>query len=182
MTPDVDAASETATYPMAPLIRFTLISLYLALVLPLPALAPSAMVAPLLVALVAGVLLVWALTSEQVQLDAAGIAVGYPAWCRWLLRRGWSLRYDQISGLTPVGTSQGGRVFYVRQHGGGAYLLPQRIARFEQFLQRFGPAAALDLATVGRLTPPWTYQVLAALSGLMLAGELAWLLVSAASA
>ncbi|MBM5793966.1 MAG: hypothetical protein FJ057_08555 [Cyanobacteria bacterium K_DeepCast_0m_m1_088] len=163
---------------MAPLIRFTLISLYLALVLPLPALAPEGAVAPLLLALILGLLLVCALTSEQVCLDAEGISVGFPTWCSWLLRRGWTLRFDQIGGLTPVGTSQGGRVFYVRQRGGGpAYLLPQRIARLDDFLQRLGSAAGLDLTGVDRLTPPWTYQLLAGLSALMLAGELGWVLL-----
>ena len=173
----MSADAGPARYPMAPLIRFTLISLYLALVLPLPALAPPALQLPLLLALPLGLGLVWALTSEQVCLDGEAISVGYPAWCGWLLRRGWRLRFEQISGLTPVGTSQGGRVFYVRQKGGGAFLLPQRIARFEAFLQRFGKASGLDLSAVGRLTPPWTYQLLALLSGLMLAAELAWLLL-----
>ncbi|MEB3234503.1 MAG: hypothetical protein VKM98_03660 [Cyanobacteriota bacterium] len=168
-----------SVYPMAPLIRFTLLSLYLALVLPLPALAPAGWVVPLLLALVVGLLLVLALTSEQVQLDGAGLSVGHPRWCRWWLRRGWSLRFDQICGLTPVGTSQGGRVFYVRQSGGGAFLLPQRIARFEAFLEQLAAASGLDLGGVGRLTPPWTYQLLAVLSALMLAGELIWLLISA---
>ena len=164
---------------MAPLIRFTLISLYLALVLPLPLLAPASLLVPLLIAVLIGLALVWAMTSEQVQLDASGISVGYPAWCRWLLRRGWTLRFDQISGLTPVGTSQGGRVFYVRQRGGGSFLLPQRIAHFEAFVQRFGAEAGLDMADVGRLTPPWTYQLLALLCALMLVAELTWCLVSA---
>ena len=174
MTAEVEAAGQPSIYPMAPLIRFTLISLYLALVLPLPVLAPAELVPWLMLALVLGLVLVLALTSEQVRLDAAGISVAHPAWCSWLLRRGWSLRFEQIAGLTPVGTSQGGRVFYVRQQGGGAYLLPQRIARFEIFVQRFGAAASLDMAGVGRLTPPWTYQLLAVLCALMLLGELAW--------
>ncbi|MFZ9228468.1 MAG: hypothetical protein ACO24U_04270 [Prochlorococcaceae cyanobacterium] len=163
-------------YPMAPLIRFTLISLYAALIVPLPVLAPASLVPVLLGAFVVGLVLVWALTSEQVVLDGTSISVGYPAWCRWLLRRGWTLRFEQITGLTPVGTSQGGRVFYVRQQGGGAFLLPQRIARFDEFLQRFGDASSLDVSAVGRLTPPWTYQLLALLCGLMLTGELAWML------
>ena len=175
---------------MAPLIRFTLISLYLALVLPLPAQlpvpSPPWLLPGVLMALVLGLLLVLALTSEQVQLDDTHLSVGYPPWSRWLLRRGWSLRLDAIQALTPVATSQGGRVFYIRQSGGAAYLLPQRIARFETFLQRLGATTGLDLAGVGRLTPPWTYQLLALLSGLMLAAELLWLgraaLISAAAA
>jgi len=163
---------------MAPLIRLTLITLYLALVLPLPLLAPPGLTLILLIALVLGLLVVVALTSEIVRLDADVISVGYPRWCRWLLRRGWSLRLDQVGGLTPVATSQGGRVFYVRQSGaGGAFLLPQRIVRFDDFLVRFSAATGVDTGGVGRLTPAWTYQLLALLSGLLLMGELAALVV-----
>ena len=158
---------------MAPLIRFTLIGLYLALVLPLPLLAPSGLAVILLIALALGMVVVLALTSEIVQLDTEVISVGYPTWCRWLLRRGWSLRLDHVGGLTPVGTSQGGRVFYVRQQGGGqAFLLPQRIARFDDFLMRLAAATGIDTSSVERLTPAWTYQLLAVLSLLMLTGEL----------
>ena len=164
-------------YPMAPLIRSTLIALYLALVLPLPALAPEGLQLPMALAVPSGLALILALVSEQVELDGSGIRVGHPTWCRWLLRRGWQLRWDQVSGLTPVGTSQGGRVFYVRSTDGGAYLLPQRVARFEEFLQQVASRSGLNLSEVGRISPPWTYQLLAVLSWLFLAGELVWLAV-----
>lgn len=165
------AAAETATYPMAPLIRFTLISLYLALVLPLPALAPPDLQPWLLALLPLGLVIVLALVSEQVELSNSGISVGHPAWCRWLLRRGWQLQWDEISGLTPVATSQGGRVFYVRTATGSAYLLPQRVQAFEDFLTRFGQHTDLDTSAIGRISPPWTYQLLAGLCGLGLAAE-----------
>lgn len=159
-------------HPMAPLIRVTLLLLYLALVLPLPLLSPVGLQRPMLVASLLGLGLVVAITSEQVELSEAGIRVGHPAWCAWILRRGWSLPWDQIRALTPVGTSQGGRVFYVRTTSQQAYLLPQRVARFEQFLTRFASKTGLDCAGVARLTPPWTYQVLAVLSAALLAAEL----------
>ena len=97
-------------YPMAPLIRFTLVSLYFALVFPLPWLAPSNLQPWLIGALPLGFLLVWALVSEEVSLSESGLQVGYPSWCSWLLRRGWSLNWDQVTGLTPVATSQGGLI------------------------------------------------------------------------
>jgi hypothetical protein len=129
-----------------------------------------------LVAVVLGFVLVLAATSEQVEVSASGLRVGYPAWCHWLLRRGWSLGWGEIQALTAVGTSQGGKVFYVRsaQTSDGknlSWLLPQRIARFEEFLRRFGEATKLDVGEVGRLTPPWTYQLLALFSGLLLVME-----------
>lgn len=157
---------------MAPLIRFTLLALYLALVLPLPAMAPPALRPILLVAVPLGLVLVVAITSERVELNSEGIRVGHPAWCAWLLRRGWQLPWSAMSGLTPVGTSQGGRVYYVRDQSGGAFLLPQRIAGFEAFLAAFAERSGLDTGGVGRISPPWTYRLLAVLCGLMLAAEL----------
>ena len=162
-------------YPMAPLIRFTLISLYLAMVLPLPLLAPPELQAWLWAALPLGLVLILALVSEQVELSHGGIRVGHPAWCAWLLRRGWELSWNQITGLTPVATSQGGRVFYVRTADGSAYLLPQRVQAFEDFLSRFSQASGLDTSSIGRISPPWTYQLLAVLCGVLLTSEVIWI-------
>jgi hypothetical protein len=125
-------------------------------------------------ALPLGLTLVLAATSEAVELNAEGIRVGHPDWCRWLLRRGWSLPWCSIRGLTPVTTSQGGRVFYVRSEDGSAFLLPQRVAAFEGFLGRFSRETGLDTSAIGRISPPWTYQLLAGLSGAMVLGEIAW--------
>ena len=44
--------------------------------------------------------------------------------------------------------------------------------RFDDFLVRFSSASGLETSSVQRLTPPWTYQLLAISSGLMLAIEL----------
>jgi hypothetical protein len=180
----MSAAEASRVYPMAPLIRFTLVALYLALVLPLPPLAPQPLRGPLLVAVPLGLLLVLAASSERVELDDSGLRVGHPAWCRWLLRRGWSLAWSEVGGITPVSTSQGGRVWYVRRKGRAAaagaaqaLLLPQRVARFDDFLARFSLASGVNTSEVGRISPPWTYRLLAVLSGLLLLAELVALVV-----
>jgi hypothetical protein len=171
-------------YPMAPLIRFTLLGLYLALVLPLPLLAPDELRLALQLAVPIGFLLVLAATSERVELDDHGIRVGHPPWCGWFLRRGWGLPWSRITALTSVTTSQGGRVYYIRSgespqdRDGAAWLLPQRVAGFDDFLARFAQASGMATSHIGRITPPWTYQLLAILSALLLAGELlalAWM-------
>ncbi|MEB3323128.1 MAG: hypothetical protein VKI81_09935 [Synechococcaceae cyanobacterium] len=159
---------------MAPLIRFTLISLYLALAAPLPFPAPPSLRPWLLAAVPLGFLLVVALTSERVELDATGLRVGHPPWCAWLLRRGWQLPWSAVTGLIPVATSQGGRVFYVRSDA-GAFLLPQRVARFEDFLQRFAAATGIDTTAIGRISPPWTYRLLGVLALALLLAEAAGL-------
>ena len=180
--PGDQPTAATAIYPMAPLIRFTLISLYLALVLPLPVLAPPGLQPWLWAALPIGLAVILALVSEGVELGGVDIRVGHPSWCAWLLRRGWTLQWAEITGLTPVATSQGGRVFYVRTKTGSAYLLPQRVQAFPEFLSRFSHHTGLDTSSIGRISPPWTYQLLAVLCGLMLAGEGLWLLAGSAVA
>jgi hypothetical protein len=171
-------------YPMAPLIRFTLLGLYLALVAPLPLLAPQPLRFPLLLATIAGLLLVVAITSERVELDGQELRVGHPPWCAWLLRRGWRLPWSRITALTPVTTSQGGRVYYVRSGAREdvrteeSWLLPQRVARFDDFLKRFSTATGLSTKGISRISPPWTYQLLALLSALLLGGELLALILA----
>lgn len=168
-------------YGMSRLIRFTLLILYGALLLPLPFLAPPAWRLACLLALLLGAMPILALLSERVELSGSGLKVGYPAWSNWLLRRGWTVPWSAITALTPVATSQGGRVYYVRVKADPsgaatgqvtAYLLPQRLEKFDAFLASFSRYTGLSTAQVGRLTPPWTYQLLAILSILLLAGEL----------
>lgn len=164
---------DAGLHGMQPLIRGTLIALYLALVLPLPVLAPAALRLALWLALPIGAVLVLAITSEQVRWDAQGLAVGPASWCRFLpLRQGWQLTWAEILAIQPVGTSQGGRVYYLKTSSGQAWLLPQRITDFERFLAKLTTATGLSTAGIGRLTPPWTYQLLAGLCTLMLSGEL----------
>jgi len=167
-----DPAAMPAGYGMAPLIRFTLVGLYLALVLPLPVLAGGSLRALLAVAVPLGLVLVLAITSETVTVTRQGLTLGQPSWCGWWLRRGWSLGWNEITGLTPVATSQGGRVYYLRS-AKASYLLPQRLARFANFLAQLQHYSGLDTSAIGRISPPWTYQVLAGLTALMLLGELA---------
>jgi hypothetical protein len=74
--------------------------------------------------------------------------------------------------LVPVGTSQGGTVYYLKAADCRHQLLPQRIERFDLFLKLLSERASISTQGIGRLTPPWTYQVLACLAALMVVGEL----------
>ena len=96
-------------FGLSPLIRFTLLSLYLALVLPLPLLAPPSLRLPMAAGLVLGLVLVVGLLSEQVETDITGIQVRYPVWIRWLLRRGWSMPWSDIRPSCQSAPARGGR-------------------------------------------------------------------------
>ena len=88
-------------FGLSPLIRFTLLSLYGALVLPLPLLAPDESRWLMVAGLLLGLVLVIGLLSERVETDAEGIQVRYPVWIRWLLRRGWAMRWQDIRAWFP---------------------------------------------------------------------------------
>ena len=166
-------------FGLSPLIRFTLLSLYVALVSPLPFLAPAESRLLMVAGLLLGLVLVIGLLSERVETDAEGIQVRYPAWIRWLLRRGWTMRWQDIRALVPVGTSQGGAVYYLKAADLRHQLLPQRIERFDRFLQLLSERSTVNITGIGRLTPPWTYQVLAVLSvGMVLTETAAALAIS----
>ena len=158
-------------FRLSSLIRGTLITVYLALVVPLPLMAPPSLRITLWIAAPLGLFIVLALLSEEVSVDETGVVVGHPPWCRWLLRRGWTLRWDQIRRVVPVGTSQGGSVYYLKTSNDVHRLLPQRLERFDQFLQVVEDRTGIETSGIGRLTPPWTYQLLAALALSMLIAE-----------
>ena len=169
---------EYRCYPMAPLIRFTLIALYFALVLPLPLLAPAELRAWMVFAQVIGLLLVWATTSQQVELDGEFLKLGYPRWCQWLLVRQYAINLSKVKGLEEVNTSQGGRVYYIHtgEKAGSnippLVMLPQRVDRFNDFLVTFSQRTGIGTSQVERLTPAWTYWSLAVLSILLLFAEI----------
>ena len=164
---------EEQRFQLSPLIRFTLMAVYWALVLPLPFLAPKGLQPWLVLAAILGFSGIAALLSEQVEVSSSGLKVGYPNWCSWVLRRGWSLQWSEIRALVPVGTSQGGTVYYFTTHDQRHQLLPQRLENFSHFLALVQRHSGVDTSRIGRLTPPWTYQLLAALATLMLTAELA---------
>ena len=83
------------------------------------------------------------------------------------------MEWAEIRALVPVGTSQGGTVYYLKATDCRYQLLPQRIERFDLFLKVLSERASISTKGIGRLTPPWTYQVLASLAALMVVGELA---------
>jgi DNA-binding response OmpR family regulator len=73
------------------------------------------------------------------------------------------MQWDDIRALVPVGTSQGGTVYYLKAVDCRHQLLPQRIERFDLFLDVLNERSAISTKGIGRLTPPWTYQILALL-------------------
>lgn len=158
------ANQSTSVFRLSPLIRITLLSLYLALTVPLPFLAKvtAAPVPPLFlwVGIGCGFVLLYAILTERVILDEAGIKVTYPAWVPRFFRPGWSLSWSEVKALKPRTTGQGGLVYYFLSQDGKAYLLPMRVSGFAKFINIVQAKTGIDTTDVCPFSQPWMYIIL----------------------
>lgn len=166
-------ASISQTFHISPLIRITLISLYVGLTIPLPILSAvtQASVSPAMLwgAIALGLVLLWGALSETVNVDDRAIAVTYPRWFFFLRHRAWSLPWSDIAQLKMRTTGQGGQVYYlVTQKGDRAYLLPMRVLGFSRLVRTVTQKTGIDTQDVKPLAQPWMYFILLGFSGLLL--------------
>jgi hypothetical protein len=169
------SSSESSTqdiFRISPLIRLTLLSLYVALTTPLPFLAETTN-APvpasvLWVGIVIGAVVLFAALSERVIVDSESIQVTYPSWVPRFFRKGWQLSWSDIQALKPRSTGQGGLVYYFLSQSGEAYLLPMRVAGFARLVRRVQTETAIDTTDVKPLSQPWMYLILLVFTLLLL--------------
>ncbi|MDH6055338.1 hypothetical protein [Umezakia ovalisporum] len=166
------ANNSTIVFPLSPLIRITLLTLYIALTLPLPFLSKvtAAPIPPVLlwVGISIGFVGLYAVLSERVIVNDQGIQVTYPAWVPRFFRKGWTLPWLDVKELKPRSTSQGGLVYYFVSQDGKAYLLPMRVARFSRLLKTVQAKTGIDTTGVRTLAQPWMYMILLGFTLLLL--------------
>jgi hypothetical protein len=179
----LDRGQDSRVFRISPLIRLTLLAFYAALTLPLPALAiaTQAPIPPWLfgMGLLLGAIALYGALSERVIVTPTTIQVAYPRWVPSIVRRGWSLNWEQIQALNPRTTGQGGLVYYfVTAERDRAYLLPMRVVGFAELLRWVETYTDLDTRDVRPLSQPWMYLILLGLTLLLLAVD-AWTISTA---
>lgn len=176
---------ESDSFQISPLIQLTLTALYIALVIPLPflAAATNAPVSPALLwmALPIGGAALYSGLSERVLVNSEEIAVTYPKWVQALGRKGWSLKWSDITALKPRSTGQGGIVYYfLNQAKDRAYLLPMRVVGFARLLRYVEAKTDIDMGDVRPLAQPWMYLILLAVTALLLLVDI-WAIATAST-
>jgi hypothetical protein len=166
------SAPPSSIFHLSPLIRLTLLSLYLALTIPLPFLSQvtGASVPPALlwVGISLGLIALYGILTEQVIVDEQGIKVTYPIWVPRYFLPGWYLPWSEVKALKPRTTGQGGLVYYFLSQDGKAYLLPMRVARFAHLIQFVQVKTGIDTTDVRSLAQPWMYLILLGFTLLLL--------------
>lgn len=152
-------------FPISPIISITLMSLYIALTLPLPFLVQlSHAPVPLglfIIGIVVGGILLYGVLSERVILYEEKIQVTYPFWIPKFLRPGWSLPFGEIQALKMRTTGQGGLVYYFTcKSSAEAYLLPMRVVGFSRMVTLIQEKTGIDTTDVRPLAQPWMYLAL----------------------
>ena len=174
--------TSTSTFRLSPLIRITLLSLYVALTVPLPFLAKvtAAPISPafLWAGIGVGAIALYAALSERVILDDREIKVTYPGWVPRFFRKGWSLLWSEVQALKPRTTGQGGLVYYFLSKEGKAYLLPMRVAGFAKLVREVQAKTGIDTTDVKPLAQPWMYLILLGFTLLLLLVD-AWTITTA---
>ncbi len=174
--------TSTSVFRLSPLIRITLLSLYVALTVPLPFLAQvtAAPIPPALiwVGIALGAIALYAALSERVVLDERGIEVTYPSWVPRFFRKGWSLPWSEVKDLKPRTTGQGGIVYYFLSKEEKAYLLPMRVAGFAKLVREVQVKTGIDTTDVIPLAQPWMYLILLGFTLLLLLVD-AWTITTA---
>lgn len=173
MNDSLDLKSSNLVFRISPLIRITLLTLYFALIIPLPflvkvTLAPIPIWLLWLGILIGGIVIFGVLT-EKVVLDEEKIKVCYPAWIAIFLHKGWHLYWSEITELKMRTTGQGGLVYYfITKEKDRAYLLPMRVAGFAKMVTEVEKKTAINTKDIRPLSQPWMYLILLVFSGFLL--------------
>ena len=172
-------------FRVSPLIRITLLLLYVALTAPLPFLSnythATIPASWLSIALAIGFVFLYGALSDRVILDDVGIKLAYPQWFPSFVRRGWSLTWQDIAALKPRITGQGGIVYYfVSKTSDQAYLLPMRVVGFTRLVKIVEERTGIDTRDVLPLAQPWMYVILLVFTLLLLLMD-SWTIYTALS-
>lgn len=165
MSTNLEFQSELPSiFRISPLIRITLMALYLALTIPLPFLSQvtASPVPPALLWLGIGFgfVALYGALSERVILDDEKIQVTYPRWVLRFFRKGWELPWTEVKDLKLRTTGQGGIVYYFVSKSGQGYLLPMRVVGFAKLVQLVQNQTGIDTTDVRPLAQPWMYLIL----------------------
>jgi hypothetical protein len=170
--PEAIAQNQTDSFNVSPLIRLTLMCLYIGLTVPLPFLskATSAPVPAWLlwIGIGLGAIALHGALSEQVTVDNEGISVAYPTWVPRFFRKGWHLAWSEIKDLKVRTTGQGGLVYYFVSESDRGYLLPMRVVGFARLVRFVTAKTGIDTTDVRPLSQPWMYLILLGCSLLLL--------------
>ena len=154
------------------IVKSSLITLYLALTIPIPFIAIDKLKIPSISTFVIGLYLIINITSDYVETCNNKISYKTSFISRALGRKNWEVLWKDINLINSLKTSQGSKVFYFNTYKGDNFLIPQRVENFEKFLLIVSKNTGINSNEISYISPLWTYKLLTLLSTLMIICEL----------
>ena len=153
-------------------VKSSLISLYLALTIPIPFIAIDNLKIPSFIAFILGLYLIINITNDFVETCNNKISYKTNFVSKTLGKKNWEISWQDIKLIKSLPTSQGSKVYYFKTYKGDNFLVPQRLENFEKFVSIISKNTGIDIDEISYLSPMWTYKLLTLLSVLMIIGEL----------
>ena len=153
-------------------VKSSLISLYLALTIPIPFISIDKLKIISLFIFVLGLYLIINITSDYVETCNNKISYKTSFVSKTLGKKNWEISWKDITLIRTLPTSQGSNVYYFNTNKGDNFLVPQRIENFDRFLLIVSKNTGIAIKEISYISPLWTYKLLTLLSVIMIIGEL----------
>ena len=153
-------------------VKSSLISLYLALTIPIPFISIDKLKIFSIFTFFLGLYLIINITSDYVETCDNKISFKTSFISKILRKKNWEIYWKDIKLIKTLPTSQGSKVFYFNTQKGDNFLIPQRVENLEKFLLIVTKKTGIATNEMSYISPLWTYKLLTLLSSLMIIGEL----------
>ena len=153
-------------------VKSSLISLYLALTIPIPFISIDRLKIPSIIAFVFGLYLIINITNDYVETCKNKISYKTSFISKIFGRKNWEISWKDIKLIKSLPTSQGSKVYYFNTKKGDNFLIPQRIENFEKFLVIVSNNTGIAINDISYISPLWTYKLLTSISVFMIIGEI----------
>ena len=153
-------------------VKSSLISLYLALTIPIPFISIDQLKIISIITFVLGLYLIINITNDHVETCNNKISYKTSFISKILGRKNWEIYWKDIKLIKSLPTSQGSKVYYFNTNKGDDFLIPQRVENFEKFLVLVSKNTGIAINDISYISPLWTYKLLTVISVLMIIGEI----------
>jgi len=153
-------------------VKSSLISLYLALTIPIPFISIEQLKILSIIFFILGLFMILDITNDTVCTCDEKISYKTSFVSKIFGKKDWEISWKEIKFIKSLKTSQGSKVYYFITNVNENYLLPQRIEKFEKFVSIVKNRTELNINELTYLSPLWTYKLLTYLSILMIIGEI----------
>ena len=153
-------------------VKSSLVSLYVALTVPIAFISTEQLKIPSLFFFIFGLFLIINITSDYVETCEKKISYKTSLISRAFGKKNWDIFWKEIKTIKSLPTSQGSKVFYFSDEKGKNLLVPQRIEKFDVFLDQIEEKTNINTEVMSYISPLWTYKLLTLISVLMIVGEL----------